>query len=189
MRLTAPFTSHSLRLPVLDGIWITDVDERDIPAFLEHFRERDIHDWTLRIPYPYTREDACAWIEEVRRARQTDPRSQHLAVRTSDGLLIGGVGLQAAEHAGRRHQAELGYWLAKPLWGRGIMTAAVRAIRAHAFGRAGFTRLTATVFASNLASARVLEKNGFRLEGTLKRHYERGGGSYVDGKLYAALAP
>ena len=58
---------------------------------------------------------------------------------------------------------------AKPFWGRGIATDAVRAVTAQAFDAFSLTRVYALPFADNAGSIRVLEKAGFVLEGHLPR--------------------
>ena len=99
--------------------------------------------------------------------------------------LIGGCGLNDFE-AGKSHRAEVGYWLAKPLWGRGIMTAAVQRVCQHAFEEFGLLKITAHVFIHNSASARVLEKCGFQQEGFLRKHFLKDG-RFIDGWLFALL--
>ena len=87
---------------------------------------------------------------------------------------------------GRSHRCEIGYWLAKPYWGRGIMTAVVRAICRHAFDNLGLGKITAHVFSFNDASARVLEKCGFEQEGFLRQHYLKDG-QLIDVKAYGLV--
>ena len=65
------------------------------------------------------------------------------------------------------HRGELGYVLARPWWGRGIMTEAVRAMTAWASKQRAIQRLFAHCHIENIASAHVLNNAGFTLEGTL----------------------
>lgn len=60
--------------------------------------------------------------------------------------------------------AEMGYWLAEPLWGRGIMSRAIALILDYAFTTWEINRVYARPFGSNIASQRVLAKSGFKLE-------------------------
>jgi [ribosomal protein S5]-alanine N-acetyltransferase len=87
---------------------------------------------------------------------------------------------------GKSHRAEIGYWIAKPYWNRGIMTAVVRRACQCAFEEFGLIKIIAHVFDANPASARVLEKCGFEQEGYLKKHYLKDG-QYLDVRLYARL--
>lgn len=77
-------------------------------------------------------------------------------------------------------QAEIGYVLAQQYWGQGYGTEMVMLTSEHAISQ-GFHRLYARVIAANTASARVLEKNGFQLEGRLRQH------SLVDGEFHDEL--
>lgn len=87
---------------------------------------------------------------------------------------------------GKSHRAEVGYWLAKPFWGRGIMTAVVRRLCRHAFDEYGLAKITAQVSLHNPASARVLEKCGFQQEGCLRKHFLKDG-RFIDARLFALL--
>ena len=86
--------------------------------------------------------------------------------------LVGGVGLFDITEGTR---AEIGYWLAKPYWGQGIMTKVVRRLCSFAFDQYGLNRIQARAFATNPQSASVLQKAGFKLEGTLRCFFTRDG--------------
>lgn len=85
-----------------------------------------------------------------------------------------------------RRSAEIGYWLGEPFWGRGIATAAVIAVTGYAFTRHDLVRLHAGVFEWNPASARVLEKAGYSLEGRLRKSVTKNGET-IDQLLYATI--
>lgn len=67
--------------------------------------------------------------------------------------------------AWRLDRAELGYWLARPLWGRGLMAEAARAVVQFGFDRVGLHKVTVNCLAVNDASRRVIENVGFRYVG------------------------
>lgn len=156
-----------------EGFHLSGVRPGDKSALLEHFKAREIYDSTLNIPYPYAEADAEWWIGRRVESDRRQGREVTFAVRKDDGEMIGAVGADSLE-LGASHRAEIGYWLARPYWGRGIMTDAVGAYVRHAFGELDLLRLTAHVLAFNVGSARVLEKNGFRLEGRLRKHFRKG---------------
>jgi aminoglycoside 6'-N-acetyltransferase len=79
-----------------------------------------------------------------------------------DGVLIGDLGLNLHEN---RMQAELGFTLAPAYQGKGYATEAVRGFLGHVFTERGLHRVSAECDARNLASARLLERVGFRPEG------------------------
>jgi RimJ/RimL family protein N-acetyltransferase len=161
-----------LSLP--DGFFLSPVEPDDRDTIVEHLQAREIWRNTLYIPYPYTEEDADAWIEERVAHRREQPMETTFALRTPEGTLIGVVGADDLD-VGTTHRANLGYWLAKPYWGRGLMTRAARRYVRYAFTRLELVRLTAEVFHWNEASVRVLEKVGFQREGRLRKHREKDG--------------
>src|SRR5476651_168626 len=164
--------SRSLRCSMRAGL--SEIRLSDKPALIEHLNDRDIYDRTFRIPFPYTDADAEALLGRVVTATDQHGKPAHFAIRTGDDALIGGCGLNDFE-VGKSHRAEVGYWLAKPLWGRGIMTAVARRLCQHAFDAFGLAKITAYVFTGNPASARVLEKCGFVQEGLLRKHFLKDG--------------
>ena len=139
--------------------------------------DRSIYRYTLRIPFPYTLNHAEIWIRKCRSSySEKCPSDLGFAVVAS-GWVVGGIGLAYIEG----HKAELGYWLAKNHRGRGVMTRAVRIICSFGFQKLKLRRIYATVFSRNKASARVLEKAGFRFEGVLRKE------NMKKGRLIAAL--
>lgn len=172
-----------LELP--NGYVLSPVQTGDRDALVEHLQEREIARNTLRIPFPYTEDEADAWIEKRIAHRREQPAEVTFAIRTPEELLIGVIGAEDHE-VGTSHRANLGYWLAKPYWGRGLMTTAARRFVQYAFGPLGLSRLTAEVLPWNEASCRVLEKVGFRYEGRLRNHHEKNG-VLVDALHYGLL--
>lgn len=59
------------------------------------------------------------------------------------------------------NDAEIGYWIAKPFWNRGICTEALQAMVDYCFGEMGFDALWSDFFVDNPSSGRVMEKCGF----------------------------
>ena len=83
--------------------------------------------------------------------------------------------------------AEIGYWLGHAFWGRGIATESVRAVTRHAFATwPDLRRVFALPFAPNVASARVLAKAGYRLEGVLRQSAIKDG-RILDQRLFSIL--
>jgi RimJ/RimL family protein N-acetyltransferase len=133
-----------------------------------------------RFPSPYTTADAQAFLAAVSRQ---DPRTVFaIATRVE---VIGGIGLKFGDDV-HRFTAELGYWLGEPLWGRGIMTEAVRRFVPWAFEHLEVHRIYAAVFAGNGPSVRVLEKAGFEREGRLRAGVFKNG-RIQDQLLYAKI--
>ena len=119
-----------MKLVVSDQVHLSEFRSSDKPALLQYLNDRDIYDRTLRIPFPYTEAAADEWLALVARITKQQGRPVHWAIRNADGALIGGCGFDGFQ-AGKSHRAEVGYWLAKPFWGRGIMTAVVQQAAGH----------------------------------------------------------
>jgi RimJ/RimL family protein N-acetyltransferase len=157
----------------------------DEPALVELLNDKDIYDRTLRIPYPYTEASAGEWLEIAARMTRELGQATHWAIRDEHDRLMGGVGFSEFR-PGQSHRAEIGYWLGRPYWGRGIMTTVVRKACAYAFDQWGLAKIIAHVFVHNGASARVLEKCGFEQEGLLRKHHCKDG-KQVDARLFGLL--
>jgi RimJ/RimL family protein N-acetyltransferase len=175
-----------MKIVVDSRIHLSEIVASDQAACVEYLNSREIYDRTLRIPYPYTEANFQQFLEIVATITQQQGRTVHWAIRSEEGL-IGGCGFNGFD-PGAPHRAEIGYWLAKPYWGRGIMTAVVRRVCAFAFAEFGLAKITAHVFAGNQASARVLEKCGFEQEGYLRRHHLKDN-QFLDARLFALLGP
>jgi len=173
-----------MKLVVNDQVHLSEFRPSDKDALIAYLNDRDIYDRTLRIPFPYTDASADEWLALVARITNQQGRPVHWAIRTGEAL-IGGCGFDGFQ-VGKSHRAEVGYWLAKPFWGQGIMTAVVRRLCRHAFEEFGLVKITAHVFPNNPASARVLEKCGFQQEGFLRKHFLKDG-QLMDARLFALL--
>ena len=95
--------------------------------------------------------------------------------RANDGAAIGLCGLVLRPEA---EDGEVWYLLQPELWGNGLVTEAVRGLVEHGFRHLGLHRIWASCLPENPASARVLEKIGFRREGLLRRLGVQGESAY-----------
>ena len=115
-----------------------------------------------RFPHPYTAADARQFIQSIAQARPTT--SFAIAV---NGEAAGGASFAPGADV-ERYSAEVGYWLAEPLWGRGIAPEAIRLLSSYAFETCNMLRLFALPFADNVQSIRALEKAGYTREAILR---------------------
>jgi RimJ/RimL family protein N-acetyltransferase len=174
-----------MNIVVNNQIHLSEFRPADKSALVEYLNEREIYERTLRIPFPYTESAADEWLALVAKITQQQGRAVHWAIRSAADSLIGGCGFEGFR-VGESHRGEIGYWLAKPFWGRGIMTAVVQRLCRHAFDELRLVKITAHVFAHNPPSARVLEKCGFQQEGFLRKHFLKDG-NLIDARLFALL--
>jgi RimJ/RimL family protein N-acetyltransferase len=154
--------------------------------------------------FAYRRLDRVAhWLTsqpsdlEAYRASFADPgRLADTVIVERDGLVIGDLMLrvedawaqtEVADRA-RRLQAELGWALHPDYTGQGYATEALTALLAYCFGDLGLRRVTASAFADNHASRRLMERLGMRLETYTVRESLHRSGEWLDGVTYALLA-
>ncbi|KDO32591.1 hypothetical protein SPRG_03065 [Saprolegnia parasitica CBS 223.65] len=174
--------AQQLELPVTD-----DADYRYILSnwsnaymddLVRHANDADVAKYLAnRFPHPYTSDDAMSFLAY---ASSTTTERLFAIVRqhkvTGAREAIGGIGMNVKSDV-QAHSGEVGYWLGKSFWGCGLMTHVVATFLdgfvepyrgTHA--PVPLSRLFAVVYAPNTGSVRVLEKNGFEVEGRLRRH-------------------
>lgn len=155
----------------------------DAHSVAEHANDRRI--WLNlrdRFPHPYTLQDAAVFID---RTLLSSPET-NFAIEV-DGSAVGGIGAQLQVDV-ERISCEIGYWLGAAYWGHGIMTEVLRSLTSHFIAAHSLTRVFVLPFAPNVASARVLEKAGYVLEGRLARSVIKDG-RVLDQLLYAYVVP
>jgi RimJ/RimL family protein N-acetyltransferase len=132
-------------------------------------------------PYPYTKKDAVWWINQNIYGRNKDKLN---LVIDLEGELAGSIGITSLVPG---HKGSLGYWLAEEHWGKGIMTEVARVFTDYCFKEFKLIRIYGSVYDWNLASARVIEKNGFVKECILRKNvknlFGRIGDEWVYGKV------
>ena len=90
--------------------------------------------------------------------------SETYAVCLKDGKAIGSVGLKLkgnTDMTDREDECELGYWIGKPFWGRGLIPEACRELLRYAFEELGMNTVWCGYYEGNEKSRRVQEKLGF----------------------------
>ena len=155
--------------------WRTD----DLESLLHFANNFSIAKYmTNRFPHPYTAQAGEGFIQF---ATQNDPPNI-LAIEV-EGKAAGGIGLHPQEDIQCKN-AELGYWLAEAYWGNGIISRAIPRIVEYGFKHWEIDRIFARPFGSNVASQRVLEKNGFVLEAKFEKTFFKNE-EYLDEWVYA----
>lgn len=164
---------------VLDGdkIRIRPPERGDIKSVVELANNQEVARYT-KIPHPYSSRDAAWFIRRCKRERKEGSGFTFAIEFKPESRSIGMIGL--SNYSAENRRAVLGYWLGRPYWGRGIASEAVKLALIFAFERFELDRVLAHVWHPNVASARVLEKCGFTLEGRLRKHTLRNGEIYDD---------
>jgi ribosomal-protein-alanine N-acetyltransferase len=151
---------------------------RDAAAWrVTRLRNRDwLEPWEATTPGVSPDDAGRGYVEAVRGLR----RDARLGLAYPFALVVeeqfvGQVTVGAIVR-GSANSAYLGYWIARTFAGRGIMPTALALVVDHCFGDAGLHRVEANIRPANTASRRVVEKLGFRLEGTRERYIHIAGG-------------
>ncbi|MGE0628380.1 MAG: GNAT family N-acetyltransferase [Hyphomicrobiaceae bacterium] len=111
------------------------------------------------VPYPYLPLHAWSWLGRQRKHRETGRDLAFIiALKDRPTRVAGGIG---AHHVDGQRPV-VGYWLAEPFWGRGLMGEAVEALLRAVFALQPAATPIATSQVNNIGSRRVLEKCGFR---------------------------
>lgn len=145
-----------------DKITLRHFKTLDSQLLIEYLNDDKVTKYiTNAISKPYSEVDALWWINE-------GSTINHAMAIEYNGHFIGCISANMGifEYS---HSAEIGYWLGQKFWNRGITTEAVKKYCELLYSTTDLTRLYISVVSENVASLRVLEKNGFSQEGYLKQ--------------------
>lgn len=143
------------------GVRLRPFTEEDIPGLAVAANDSTVARFLHLLPVPYRIEDAAWWVTVGSPGIWAAGGVQHALVDPATDRVIGAIGLNRM--AAERRQGEVGYWVAAPARGRGIATAATRALTEWGF-RHGFERIELLAEPENPASQRVALAAGYRYE-------------------------
>jgi ribosomal-protein-alanine N-acetyltransferase len=140
------------------------------------------------VPYPCRLKDEKAYVDLcLKTARKRKRTDYHFVIKLRSGkCVIGGVGITKFDRF--NETAEVWYWLGEKYWGQGIATEALEPLIEFAFDRLKIGRLEANIFRWNKASAKLLEKFGFKKEGLRRKVFKaKSTGKLHDSYTYGLL--
>ena len=163
-----------------ERLMLRDFVESDSEAVLAYQQDPlylRYYEWTSR-----TEEEVRAFLKIFLNHQQQVPRIkfQFAVTLKSTGQLIGSCGVRRDSPVAR--EGDMGYELDPKHWGNGYATEAAQAVLDFGFSHMDLQRVSAWCIADNLASARVLEKIGMKLEKRMRNH------QYFKGKWWDALS-
>lgn len=153
------------------------IREEDAEAMFAYARDPEVTRFLPWEPAPDLESVRPFIVEQVARRRAGEALSLAIVLRETEQV-IGSTDLMDLSRP-RSGQAELGYLLARPYWGRGLMTEAAELTAGYGFGALGLARLIAFADAENLGSRRVLEKIGMRAQGSEMRAVKKENRLYI----------
>ncbi|HEX5617079.1 MAG TPA: GNAT family protein [Solirubrobacteraceae bacterium] len=160
-----------------DVIVVRSWRAEDADAVYEACQDLDMLQWLPRIPRPYTREDAEAFVSGA-----IELGGPQFAIE-KDGRVVGAIGLEVDDN----RTAHAGYWCLRAERGQGIVPRALRLLSRYAFDELDLGRVDLVTDPDNASSQRVAEKVGFTREGVLRSHLLHPDGRRRDSVMFSLL--
>ncbi len=167
---------------------LRDINLKDAGDIAKEANNLKVSRYLLLLPHPYLLKDAKWFINKCKKDTKQKPRkSYEFGIELKkEKKVIGMVGLCSIDKY--QGTATLGLWLGQDYWRKGIATEALKKIISFAFNKLRLRRLEAGVFTENNPSYSMIEKLGFKLEGTkIKSRKAKATGKIHDEKIYALL--
>ncbi|WP_372621712.1 GNAT family N-acetyltransferase [Alteromonas stellipolaris] len=160
-------------------VTLRNFNDNDIDRLVHILNDEVVTEFlSTKIPYPYTSADAAWWVNE-------GSQSGIIKAISYDDVLVGCIGVNRGQFEYER-SGEIGYWLDKQYWRKGITSEAIRQMTDFVFAHTNIVRIFGAVFAGNHASMQLLLKSGFNEEAILKKAIYKNGRFY-DKHVFAKL--
>jgi RimJ/RimL family protein N-acetyltransferase len=161
------------RLPRLEAanVVLRGLEERDVPALFQVFSDPEVMRYWSSTPMQ-TEDEAAAYLRDIQDGLRTR-RLFQWGIVVGDDEVIGTCTLYHLEHGHRR--GEIGFALGRRHWGQGLASQALTALLEFAFGTLDLNRIEADADPRNERSLGLLERHGFRREGSMRERYRVGG--------------
>lgn len=148
------------------------VRKADAESIAKYAQNRAISKYTF-IPHPYTEIEASAYIK-ICHGQYRQKKYHNLGIELSEtGEIIGMIGL--VNYSAKYRNAEIGYWLGKPFWGKGLASESLELMLKYCFKTMKLHRVYAHVMHPNIGSAKLLIKAGFKPEGIARQQIKKRG--------------
>lgn len=135
----------------------------DAKDLYKNIKDKEITKWTCSIPSPYPKNEALRFIKRNYRLIKNKKAFSFAICLIGTDKVIGGIALTNLDW--KEKSAELGYWVGKKYWGKGLTTEAVKLALKFSFDKLKLHRIWARVFEENVSSVRILKRCKFKLEG------------------------
>ncbi|MBX7051340.1 MAG: GNAT family N-acetyltransferase [Flavobacteriales bacterium] len=135
-------------------------------------------------PRPASEQEVCDWVDSMDQRIAENESIAWMIIQKSDAHLVGTIGYwrMKKEH----FRAELGYMMFPEFWGQGLMSEAMRPVLQFAFDHMQMHSIEADINPENLASARILERNGFVREAFFRENFYWKG-KFLNSAIYSLL--
>lgn len=140
----------------------------DEVSLQKHMNDERVARDVTNIPFPYTIDHAQSWVAATSVVATTDSDRVDFVIDI-DGEVAGSVAFINIDG----HKAQVSMWVSPVYWRRGIATAALRLLVEFGFNALGLVRIYAYHYTENQKTGGVLEKAGFRYEGTHAKEWRK----------------
>jgi len=158
--------------------------KEDAKQIHENVRRPEDRPWVYAIKDSHKLQDSIDWIEKNHEKWESREAFQFAITLKETGEVIGGSGIHSINWDHRR--AEVGYLIRRQDRNKGYATEVVKALLDYAFNELKLNKISAKMYAVNEVSAKVVEKCGFKLEGTFRKELYKDG-IYHDELRYGLL--
>lgn len=169
--LSAAFSAWHSRQPLApvletERLVLRPLKPGDEFALAGYLGDVEVARWLVRVPHPFTTEDATDFITQSGLTGEAGTAATLALVLKDDdkAMLRGIVALHSLDAT-----PEVGFWLGRPYWGRGLMSEAAEALLAWAFDTLDLDFITAGAFKGNVASLAIQQRQGFEVVGHSRR--------------------
>ncbi|MFF2479969.1 GNAT family N-acetyltransferase [Paenibacillus sp. NPDC058071] len=168
-----------------ERICLQKIEERHLEDVFEIYNNDHVFEYCGIIP-KHNKETVRKMIGHFERDYGKKSRVKWGIFESNEKDKLTGI-IEVFDFNSQVNMVTIGYFLAQSCWGQGIATAAVQALETFLFEKAGVNRIQAEVMLLNDNSKKVLLKNGFVKEGTLRQASHWSGKGIVDLEIYALL--
>ncbi len=166
-----------------DRINLRKLKKSDAESIQKHAKDKEISRYTI-LPHPYKLKHAQDFINLThKKMRKKESYEFGIELKVTKKI-IGMMGLINIDFENKK--AEVGYWLGKKYWKQGLTTESLKLILKFGFRELKLEKIYAKVMCPNMASANLLKKNGFKLEGKLRKNTLKNG-KFMDDLIYGLL--
>lgn len=163
-------------------LYLTNSTNEDKNSLIEYLNDDELYNQTLRVPKPYTEQDAEFWFEYIFSFEKENGKRKNWVIKNNQHQLIGHIGLHFP-YGIENDVVEVYYWLGKPFRNRGVMTKVLTFFSDYCLEVLNYKRIEAPIFDYNEASGKILLKSGFVFEQDLPEHYVKNE-KKINAKMY-----
>ena len=168
-----------------DGVRLRGYRAGDVDDVVAGYGDPQAQRFMPLVPRPFTRLHGEWYVHEAAPAAIAEGGAAYAIADPETDRLLGGIGINQTQPT--RAQGEIGYWVSPWARGRGVATAAVRALSEHAF-RTGTARLELLTHWENAPSQRVALAAGYQREGVRRGALPNRDGGHDDLLAFARVA-